>query len=98
MNITNEGRSKGAKQARKNRDLIPRGGITDPVKANAEFAHLIGDKCFCNRKCKCGKRPVLEAQYINPDDRSVFEASGWRINENLGHHSVHAVLAVKGDI
>ena len=60
MNITDEARRRGQEQFRKNLDLVPRGGIANPMKANAEFARLIGDRCFCNGACsgacKCGKK------------------------------------------
>ena len=41
---------------KRNQDMIPVGGIKSPIAANAEFARRIGDKCFCNAVCKCGKR------------------------------------------
>jgi hypothetical protein len=60
MNITDEARRKGQEQFRKNLDLVPKGGIINPIQANAEFARLIGDRCFCNGACngvcKCGKK------------------------------------------
>ena len=60
MNLDDEARRKSQEQFRKNLDLVPRGGIANPMKANAEFARLIGDRCFCNGACsgvcKCGKK------------------------------------------
>lgn len=56
MNITDEARRRGQEQFRKNLDMVPTGGIANPMKANAEFARLIGGKCFCNAVCKCGKK------------------------------------------
>ena len=107
MNITNKGRSKGAKKAKKNRDLIPTGGIADPKKANAEFERLLlaEGKCFCNRVCKCGKRRAvttvvtdfkqMQTRYISHFDYDEYVAKGWNINIDLGHHSIHALLATR---
>tara|TARA_R100000808_G_C2118469_1_gene130380 strand:- start:395 stop:727 length:333 start_codon:yes stop_codon:yes gene_type:complete len=107
MNITNEGRSKGAKKAKKNRDLIPKGGIADPKKANAEFCRRIEEqgKCFCNRVCKCGKRRAvttvvtdfkqMQTRYISHFEYDEYVAKGWDINLDLGHHSIHALLATR---
>ena len=60
MNITDEARRRGQEQFRKNLDLVPKGGIANPMKANEEFNRRIGDRCFCNGAyngvCKCGKK------------------------------------------
>lgn len=63
-NTTDEGRRKGAETARRNLDMIPTGGIRDPIRANAEFERLLAGRCFCPR----GKHnPNCKTEPVPPD-------------------------------
>ena len=107
MNISFKSRSKGGKRSAARRKLVPKGGIADPKKANAEFERLLlaEGKCFCNRVCKCGKRrevttaepdfKQMQTRYISHFDYDEYVAKGWNINIDLGHHSIHALLATR---
>lgn len=64
MNITDEGRRKGAETQRWMRDLTPNSGFRNPTRANAEFVRRLNGRCFCPpgrhnwncivEKTKCG--------------------------------------------
>ena len=63
MNITDEGRPKGAETERRNLDMIRTGSIRDPLRANAEFKRLLKGRCFCPPgkhcdNCKAGKGAI----------------------------------------
>jgi len=61
MNITDEGRRKGAETYKRNMALKPDGGFISPVRANVEFVRRLKGRCFCppgrhNPNCVVGKK------------------------------------------
>jgi len=105
LTASTESRRRGGQKSAERLKWVPKGGISDPVKANAEFVRLLNGRCFCNRVCKCGKRRAvttvvtdfkqMETRYISPFEYDEYIADGWDINIDLGHHSVHALLATR---
>lgn len=37
----------------------------------------------------------LECRYIERHERERYEALGWTVTDNLGHHAAHALLATR---